>query len=588
MKRALYSLLVAGLLGLGCGYTGWQPTAEDTSTEPGDGDTGGPTGTLTLDLPFAAGTEHLCTQGVGGTYSHTLDSTWYSIDLDTGNSWDEPIFAPIKGVARVHYETAGFGYHLNIDLGDGTYVVLAHLSQILVADGDELVAGQFVAFEGCTGACTGDHLHLGLLQGDAELPADYGTSLPVNYWLADASGSGEPAVWADSELICDLYTGHEYTSDLATVRWHPDGTLVKYPGCADIFVIDKGELALFANESVFESYNFEYSDVVPMTEAEFSCFGEGNVYLDTEVQYQAVMDDDYVNWLAYETLDNPGRYRQAIDHHVYEAVVESWGIPGIYNLHSEEAAVILENYPIASGQAYLRDGALVSEEGDSTIYVVHESVALPIESWDVLLLMGFEHQRVHVLEEDTLALAVASVGSCSTGIGCVTRELVTSCGGEPDIELPDDEVVIGDDDDDSSGDDDDDSTGDDDDTTDPDPARHLELEASLTNAADYLWLSGELLDEYGAPADGGFSWSSLVYEVNTTELTWSASVETGWSFRFSIEYEQNSVTNWSCVAPFPPGTITLDVTATVDGVPITIQAIDNYLGGCELFLEIPP
>lgn len=587
-------LSFACLLLSGCA-PGWNPAEIDQFA---DGGMGGddPDSFGIMHLPFFAGEVHLCTQGVGGSYSHTGNSTYYGIDLDTGNSWDEEIFAPASGIARVHYDSSpnGFGYHINIDLGNGTYLVLAHLSDIFVADGDEVVAGQLIAFEGCTGNCTGDHVHIDLHEGDAALQAEYGTSILASYITRDVTTGGNVVTLSADQFVCDLYSGHFYESQLPTVLWHPDGTLLKYPACPDVYVIDQGELALFNDENVFWSYNFEFSDVVPMSEEEWLCYGESSVLLEASRQYRVVEDDEHVTWLAYETEDDPGRYRQRIENHVIDAVVESWGVPGILTLYQQEAAEILEHYPIATGQARLRDGTLVREDDSADIYVVHEGTALPIETWDVLVMLGFENRNIVSVPEDRLSEAVFAIGNCASGIGCITLKTVTTCGGDLDLTFPDDDPVIEDDDDtgdDDTGDDDtvgddDDTAGDDDDTA--PTTKQLEIIGRTNFVADYLWLSGELFNEYGSPANGGFNWASLEYQPSTDEIIYVATVESDWTFRYSFEYEINNVTNWSCVAPFPPGTLTMDLEAYVDSVPITITAIDNFLGGCELFVTVPP
>ncbi|MFH1433739.1 MAG: hypothetical protein ABIG32_02505, partial [Candidatus Uhrbacteria bacterium] len=244
------------------------------------------------------------------------------------------------------------------------------------------------------------------------------------------------------------------------------------------------------------------------------------------------------------------------------------------------------------------DGTLVREDNSADIFVVHEGAALPIKSWEVLVLLGFEHQFIVTVAEDRLEEAVSMIGSCSSGIGCITHETVTTCGGDLDLDFPDDDPEIGDDDDDATGNDDDDDgdddadIGDDDDLADDDDAapssKQLEIIGRTSLVVDYLWLAGELLDENGSPSGGGFNWASLDYQPSTDEIVYVATVEEDWTFRYSFEYELNSVTNWSCVAPFPPGTLTMDLEAYVDGTPVTIQPIDNFLGGCELFVTVPP
>ncbi|MEK7183659.1 MAG: hypothetical protein AAB776_03440, partial [Patescibacteria group bacterium] len=83
--------------------------------------TGGGEDTIMSELPFESGYSVLCSQGTQDWPSHNATSTKFDVDLDTPNSEDVPVFAPVNGRAYVHDDTPefGFGIHINIDLGDG-------------------------------------------------------------------------------------------------------------------------------------------------------------------------------------------------------------------------------------------------------------------------------------------------------------------------------------------------------------------------------------------------------------------------------------------------------------------------------------
>jgi len=53
-----------------------------------------------------------------------------------------------------------------VDHGGGLFTLYAHLSEILVTEGDELASGQPVGLSGATGRVTGPHLHWGAKIGD--------------------------------------------------------------------------------------------------------------------------------------------------------------------------------------------------------------------------------------------------------------------------------------------------------------------------------------------------------------------------------------------------------------------------------------
>jgi murein DD-endopeptidase MepM/ murein hydrolase activator NlpD len=68
----------------------------------------------------------------------------------------------------------GYGNLVEIELGGGYVALYAHLADWRVRVGDEIAAGQRLGTAGCTGWCTGTHLHFELRQrGVAVNPLDY-------------------------------------------------------------------------------------------------------------------------------------------------------------------------------------------------------------------------------------------------------------------------------------------------------------------------------------------------------------------------------------------------------------------------------
>ena len=79
------------------------------------------------------------------------------IDIDgvTG----EPIIASAGGRVVLSSYYSGYGNAVIIDHGNGFSTLYGHLSSLDVGVGDEVEQGQVVGAVGCTGNCTGDHLH---------------------------------------------------------------------------------------------------------------------------------------------------------------------------------------------------------------------------------------------------------------------------------------------------------------------------------------------------------------------------------------------------------------------------------------------
>ncbi len=78
------------------------------------------------------------------------------IDIDTNRS---PLYAAAGGrVIRTNWGR-GYGNNVIIDHGNGLQTLYAHLSKSYVGVGQSVAKGETIGISGCTGWCTGDHLH---------------------------------------------------------------------------------------------------------------------------------------------------------------------------------------------------------------------------------------------------------------------------------------------------------------------------------------------------------------------------------------------------------------------------------------------
>ena len=74
-----------------------------------------------------------------------------------------PIFAPCDGKVKVVITPDGYGKHIKLRSSHGAReIVLGHLSEFDVKDGDTVNMGQLLGLSGNTGFSTGAHLHMGL------------------------------------------------------------------------------------------------------------------------------------------------------------------------------------------------------------------------------------------------------------------------------------------------------------------------------------------------------------------------------------------------------------------------------------------
>jgi murein DD-endopeptidase MepM/ murein hydrolase activator NlpD len=110
---------------------------------------------LTLEWP-AAGT---VTDGFGPRWGRThtgIDiGILTSLDVRAARSGTVTATGVLAG-----YE--GYGNVVTVDAGGGYSVLYAHLSESRVVPGQWLAAGDPVGVAGCTGSCTGTHLHFEL------------------------------------------------------------------------------------------------------------------------------------------------------------------------------------------------------------------------------------------------------------------------------------------------------------------------------------------------------------------------------------------------------------------------------------------
>jgi murein DD-endopeptidase MepM/ murein hydrolase activator NlpD len=78
---------------------------------------------------------------------------------DLSASSGDPIVAAADGVVVSAGARGGYGNAVVIDHGGGLATLYAHQSSIAVSSGEQVGQGQVIGYVGCTGYCTGAHLH---------------------------------------------------------------------------------------------------------------------------------------------------------------------------------------------------------------------------------------------------------------------------------------------------------------------------------------------------------------------------------------------------------------------------------------------
>jgi len=104
----------------------------------------------------------------------TLGGREFHPGVDLAVPYGSPIYATGTGVVVYSGWKNGYGNFIEIDHGNGYVTRYGHSSRLLVSVGDHVNKNQEIALVGCTGRCTGPHVHYEvLLNGKRQNPATY-------------------------------------------------------------------------------------------------------------------------------------------------------------------------------------------------------------------------------------------------------------------------------------------------------------------------------------------------------------------------------------------------------------------------------
>lgn len=107
-------------------------------------------------------------------YRNLFGRTGFHSGIDLAAPTGTPIYATGDGVVTHSGWGSGYGNYVEIDHGNGYVTRYGHASRLYVSVGDYVNANQNIAAVGCTGRCTGPHLHYEVLKdGKRENPATY-------------------------------------------------------------------------------------------------------------------------------------------------------------------------------------------------------------------------------------------------------------------------------------------------------------------------------------------------------------------------------------------------------------------------------
>lgn len=108
-----------------------------------------------------------------------LGTTRQHSGIDFSAPTGTAIYASGAGVVTKSGWGSGYGYYVEVDHSNGYKTRYAHASRLIAKVGDYVNAGDQIANVGCTGRCTGPHLHFEVVKNDKrQNPSTYLALLP--------------------------------------------------------------------------------------------------------------------------------------------------------------------------------------------------------------------------------------------------------------------------------------------------------------------------------------------------------------------------------------------------------------------------
>jgi murein DD-endopeptidase MepM/ murein hydrolase activator NlpD len=152
----------------------------------------------------------IVTQQFGGSDFAKQNPGIYGRPYHPGTDFGTPIGSKVKSVSSGKIRASGntdaypgcvaWGKWILIDHDNGLSSLYAHLSSILVSNGQSVTSGEVVALSGNTGYSTGPHLHLTLYATQGVEVGKYGTYKPGGAGCAATDASGP---FADLDAYLD-------------------------------------------------------------------------------------------------------------------------------------------------------------------------------------------------------------------------------------------------------------------------------------------------------------------------------------------------------------------------------------------------
>ncbi len=105
---------------------------------------------------------------ISSKYGYRVHPVYHEVrfhdGVDITGTPNKYIYAIQSGTITTSSYSGGMGNYVKIDHGNGYSSIYEHLKKRLVSAGDKVEKGQLIGIMGCTGTCTGTHLHFTMIK----------------------------------------------------------------------------------------------------------------------------------------------------------------------------------------------------------------------------------------------------------------------------------------------------------------------------------------------------------------------------------------------------------------------------------------
>ncbi len=329
------------------------------------------------------------------------DWNWGSGSEDCGKSLLSATGGEVVYTHEADDTGTGYGRQVVVQAGNTYAMRYAHLQSVTVPEGKYIWPGYLIGTIGQSGNQDSCHLHMVLYKDIFDnSPTQNATHQTAYDWLREGkfpSGSLSTigGAFAAGFSMADT-TRPRYGNSDPSVRWHPDGTLIKIAG-GPVYLIHDGKKKHVVSADYLNSYfyGFDWNHVITVDPNELNSYTDGEEINQSPRLVKASGDDVYL------IFNN--RYKRKFLYETFKGLqgYDAWN--SIQTISDAE----LSSYPLDPTVPVLSspypDGVLIKKKGDSRVYVITQGKKRQIETDVVFNMLGYDWTSI--VEGDTVLKA---------------------------------------------------------------------------------------------------------------------------------------------------------------------------------------